>query len=358
MSIALLPVLAFASSVALHALAITVFPKLGLLDFPERYGLRRARLPYPTGLIPVLLFLTFFASLVPWNLQNVSVALGILILCVASFLDDRRPRPALLRLPIQIGISVLIFAGGSRIYSLTSPLPAWTGGAVLSLDSMTLAVPLFGILPVMSGLFTILWLGLTINALNWFDGIPGQVSVLATIGFLTIGFLALRPIVDQPGLAVLALLLAGLSAGGMLFDLPPARVIMGDTGAMFFGLMLGILTIYAGGKVATAFLVLGVPLIDFMIVATRRVLCGRSPIKSFGHEEHLHHRLLLKGWSPRQVILLTACIGGTFGVTALFLDTFEKFIAGLVLFALMLVLSRYSAPHSSGGVNSAASLSS
>ena len=70
---------------------------------------------------------------------------------------------------------------------------------------------------------------------------------------------------------------------------------MGDTGAMFFGLMLGVLTIYTGGKVATAFLVLGVPLIDSVIVGFRRISRGRSPFKGNMQNEHLHHRLLKKG---------------------------------------------------------------
>lgn len=340
--IVLLPLLAFAASLLAHELALWLFPRLRLLDFPERYGLSRPRLPYPTGILPALLFLAFFLVLAPWDLKNLSIVVAILLLAATSFLDDLRPLPATARLTVQIGLSLLIFASGSRIYSLSSPLPSLTQGGIIALDGINVWVPLFGILPVVSGLFTVVWLGLTINALNWFDGIPGQVSVLATIGFLTIGSLALSPRVDQPDVGLLALVLAGLSAGGLLFDLPPPRLLMGDTGAMFYGLMLGVLTIYAGGKVATAFLVLGVPLTDFVIVATRRVLRGCSPLRS-GEPgtEHLHHRLLRAGWKPEQVILLTAGIGTAFGVTALFLDTRGKFIAALLLFLLMVGLSRY-----------------
>lgn len=341
MSIILLPILAFGASVSAHLLAVQLFPRWGLLDFPARYGLERPRIPYPTGVIPVLLFTTFFLIFAPWTLQNLSIVVAVLLLGLSSFLDDRRPLPALLRLPVHIGVSLFIFASGSRIYSLTSPLPLLTQGDIISLDSITIAVPLFGVLPVLSGLFTILWLGLTINALNWFDGIPGQVSVLATIGFATIGLLALSSRVDQPGLALLAFLLTGIAAGGMFFDLPRPRVLMGDTGAMFYGLLLGVLTIYAGGKVATAFLVLGVPLVDFIIVAARRIAAGHSPFRSRGHDEHLHHRLLHCGWQPEQIILLTALVGAAFGITALFLDTFAKFIAGSLLFILILGLSWY-----------------
>jgi UDP-GlcNAc:undecaprenyl-phosphate GlcNAc-1-phosphate transferase len=185
------------------------------------------------------------------------------------------------------------------------------------------------------------------NALNWFDGIPGQVSTLSTIGFLTIGFLSLSSRVEQPDLALLAFILAGISLGGLLFDFPLPRILMGDTGSMFFGLMLGVLTIYAGGKVATAFLVLGVPLTDSFLVILQRILKGTSPLRGSLAGEHLHHRLLAKGWDERQVILLTALLGAAFGVTALFLDTLGKFIAALLLFLLMLVLSLYARPRAS-----------
>ena len=342
MSFAVLPVIAFTISLSLHTVACTMFPRWGLLDFPERYGLRRGRIPYPSGIVPVVTFVLFFLTVEPWTMQNIGITCAILLIALFSFLDDRRPLPAILRLSAQIAASFLIFATGSRIYSLTNPLPFLTGSPILPLDSITVAVAPFGLLPVFSGIFTVVWLGLTTNALNWFDGIPGQVGVLATIGFVTIAFLALRPNVDQPQVALLATILASVSAGGLFFDLPPPRLLMGDTGAMFYGLMLGILTIYAGGKVATAFLVLGVPLVDFVIVAGRRLLHGRSPLKSYGDAEHLHHRLLRRGWSPEHIILLTAGIGTCFGVAALFLDTFAKFLAGLSLFLLMIFLSWYS----------------
>jgi UDP-GlcNAc:undecaprenyl-phosphate GlcNAc-1-phosphate transferase len=70
---------------------------------------------------------------------------------------------------------------------------------------------------------------------------------------------------------------------------------------MFFGLMLGLLGIYQGGKVATAFLVLGIPLIDAVFVVIRRLLRGRFPFH--GDRDHLHHRLLQKGWSERHHLI-------------------------------------------------------
>ena len=108
--------------------------------------------------------------------------------------------------------------------------------------------------------------------------------------------------------------------------------------------LLGLLTIYSGGKVATAFLVLGVPLLDFVIVIARRLGKGRNPLRGNAVDEHLHHRLLLKGWSRGSIIALTAGIGTVFGISALFMDTAQKFMAAVLLFVLMLMLSLYSRP--------------
>lgn len=338
------PLLAFTCCFLLHAIALKEFPKWGLLDFPERYGHKRKRLPYPTGILAIITSLFFLVRLETMSNQVLGAACAIVILGVYSFIDDRRPLPSWMRLIIQILVAFIVFATGSRIYTITNPLEGFMNlGPLIKLDTVDIMTIGFGPLPLWSGIFTILWLGLTINALNWFDGISGQVSTLSTIAFLTIGFLAISDRVDQPELALLAFVMAGIAGACLLFDMPPPHVLMGDTGAMFFGLILGILTLYAGGKVATVFLVLGVPLIDSGLVIIQRLLKRKSPFKGTTKGEHLHHRLQAKGWSDRQIIALTALLGSSFGVTALFLSTREKFFAALVLLAIMIKLRAYAA---------------
>lgn len=344
-----LPLLAFTLCTLLHLGALRVFPKIGLLDFPERYGLHRPRLPYPTGIIAVFSFLPLFLSYFPWTTQNAGLVAGLLLLSIVSCIDDRTPLPPSLRLAIQIIVAIIIFVTGSRIYTITNPLEYITGIPYLKLDS--LAIPsqfsiLVGPLPLLSGLFTILWLGLAMNALNWFDGIPGQVSSLSVLGFTVLGLLALSSRVHQPEVALLAFTLASIAAACLLFDfpLPLPHALMGDTGAMFFGLMLGILTIYAGGKVATAFLAFGVPFTDCLIVIIRRTISGHSPFHGSTTGEHLHHRLLTRGWSPQQIIFFNLSIGSVFGIGALFLSTLGKFLAALLLLGILLSLAWYVRP--------------
>lgn len=331
------PLLAFAIAFVAHALALRFFPRIGLLDFPERYGHKRPPLPYPTGTVAVAVFLAFFVFLQPLSEQNLGLIAAIVLLAWTCFIDDRRMLSPVVRLIIHIICALMIvWSGdctGSRICSVTNPLAGIVGGDIIELN---------GAIPALSFIVTVAWLFMTTNALNWFDGIPGQTSAISTIGFFTIGFLSLSDRVGQPALALIAFVLGGIGLASFLFDMPPPRVVLGDTGSMFFGLMLGTLTIYSGGKVATAFLVLGVPIIDFIFVILRRILAGRSPMRGSMRGEHLHHRLMEKGWSKRAIIALTAGIGTVFGVTALFLDTVGKFAAGALLFVVMGALSFYS----------------
>ncbi len=330
MIIILLPAFAFVLTLFAHLLALKLFPRWGLLDFPERYQLKRARLPYPTGILCSSVFLLIFLLIVPIGPREIGVVIGIALLMIVNFIDDRTPLPFWLRLLAQVIACGLIFATGSRIYTITNPL-----GGFLKLDSTVVSTPLFGSLPVLSGIFTIGWLMLTINALNWFDGIPGQVSVISVIGFAMLGLLALLR-TGEPELALIAFVLSGIALGAALFDFPPAKVLMGDSGSMFFGLMLGLLGVYQGGKVATAFLALGIPLIDALFVILSRIARGQSPFR--GGHDHLHHRLLAHGWSARKVVILTAIISTLFGAGALFMSTAQKGIAAIVMVLLLVAM--------------------
>ncbi len=328
------PLLAFVMTTLLLSAAVRIFPEWNLLDYPHRYALSRTRLPYPTGIIAVLVFLILFPFLQAFDAHVLGLMVAVILLAIVSFIDDRVPLPAWFRLFVQIlSACIIFFSGnclGSRICSVTNPLEAFFGGPIIELN---------GTWPIVSFMVTVFWLLLTTNALNWFDGIPGQMHTLSCIAFLTIGFLSLSSRVDQPALAIVAFVLAAIAAGSLIFDFPPPRVVPGDTGAMFFGLMLGALTIFSGGKVATAFLVLGIPIVDLLFVTVRRVLSGTSPFRGSMHSEHLHHRLLTRGWKPWMIIALTASVGSLFGITALFMGTVQKFIAALLLFTLMLILS-------------------
>lgn len=320
----------FLATILLYAVSLRLFPMLGLLDFPERYGLKRARLPYPAGIVAIITFLGAFIITTDMGRKELGLIAAVLLLGIVCFFDDRTPLPSSVRLAVQVICALIVFLTGSQIYTITNPL-----GGIIKLDSIILTVQAIGPIPVLSGIFTLVWLLFTINALNWLDGITGQVSALSTVGFLMLGCLAYFRN-GEIQTAQIAFTLAAIAGAGIFFDFPPGKMLIGDSGSMFFGLMLGLLGIFSGGKVATVFLALGIPLLDAIFVIIRRISHGRSPFR--GGRDHLHHLLLARGWSPRQVILLMTGAGTAFGVAALFLSTGGKAALGIVLILLMLLL--------------------
>jgi UDP-GlcNAc:undecaprenyl-phosphate GlcNAc-1-phosphate transferase len=120
------------------------------------------------------------------------------------------------------------------------------------------------------------------------------------------------------------------------FDFYPAKILMGDTGSMFLGYTLAALAIFSGGKMATAFLVMGFPILDAFWVIVRRILNGKSPLK--GDLFHFHHRLIYAGLSERSALVVIYSAAAVFGLMAVFLSSAQKIWAIIGLFATMAIL--------------------
>ena len=118
---------------------------------------------------------------------------------------------------------------------------------------------------------------------------------------------------------------------------------MGDSGSMFLGFMLGVLPLISGGKLATAFLVLGFAIVDGLIVAGARIFRGKNPFTT-PDKTHLHHRFLAAGFSVPVTVLSLYAIAALFGWVALRSTTLHKIIASSVLIvfvaALILILNQ------------------
>ncbi|MBA2454635.1 MAG: undecaprenyl/decaprenyl-phosphate alpha-N-acetylglucosaminyl 1-phosphate transferase [Chloroflexia bacterium] len=194
-------------------------------------------------------------------------------------------------------------------------------------------------------LFTLFWIVGMMNAVNWADGLDGLAGsvtlIAAVILFLHTYF---RPPGDpQFTISLLAIALAGAIVGFLPWNWHPARIIMGDTGAMFLGFALATISVVGGAKIATALLALGVPILDMAWVILYRVINGRSPL--YADRGHLHHRLLDAGLSQTQIVAVFAMLTAVFGTFALALPTREmKLFAmlgmGAVVLALVAALAR------------------
>ena len=112
---------------------------------------------------------------------------------------------------------------------------------------------------------------------------------------------------------------------------------MGDSGSMFLGLILGVIPLISGGKLATAFLVLGFAIVDGIIVAGARIIHGKNPLTT-PDKTHLHHRFLAAGFSVPQAVIALYLIAGLFGWVALRSTTMAKVIASTILIIFVAVL--------------------
>lgn len=324
---------AFVFTFVLVLLAFWLFPRLGLMDRPQRYGLKREPIPYYGGLTMFLAFIMSVIVFVPFTLQLLGVLIGLILIVGVSFLDDMfQVRPSI-RLAVQSVAAVIISFFGVGIRSITNPF-----GGVIALDQLQFSF-LGQTVLVLGLIFTILWVVFVVNSMNFFDGVPGLLSGISFIAATVLFLLSLRVghVVDQQQLIYLTVILAGCCGAFIFFDFPTPKILMGDSGSMFLGFLLAVSAIFAGGKVATLFIVLGIPLLDAIWSIIRRLLHGKSPFS--GDLNHLHHRLLRAGFSEREVLVTMYGISGLFGLITLFLSSYQKMLAlGAIVFS-MLILS-------------------
>jgi UDP-GlcNAc:undecaprenyl-phosphate GlcNAc-1-phosphate transferase len=292
--------------------------RVGKVSLPRQD--RWHRTPTPT-LGGIGIFLAAAVGLIALDLYGVlpnihwSLILAPLGMFILGLLDDfKRLSPAVKLTGQLIASVVVIYFGG-----LTIRFFPW---------------------PVANLLLTLFWLiGITnaINLLDNMDGIAGGVSLIAA-GFLGFGFWQ----VGTQGPLALAVCLGGSLLGFLIFNFPPARIFMGDSGSMFLGFSLAMLAIVRSSQASNVIAILAVPvlvflapILDTLLVTVTRALRGQSPLQ--GGTDHTTHRLVSFGLDSRQVALIlygVAFLGGFSGVALEQRD----YTSSLVLIPLVLIV--------------------
>jgi UDP-GlcNAc:undecaprenyl-phosphate GlcNAc-1-phosphate transferase len=188
---------------------------------------------------------------------------------------------------------------------------------------------------------TLFWMMGMMNTVNWLDGLDGLAAGVGAILCLVLAIHMHR--VGQQGVALLAVALLGALVGFLPFNVAPARIFLGSSGALFLGYALGALGLIAGGRVATVLLVMGLPVVDVMWQILDRLRSHGSPVQ--GDRGHLHFRLLDMGMSQRTIVLLYWGFCALFGVLALVISSrIHKLLAllviGIVVTGVLALLSR------------------
>lgn len=317
--------------------------RLGIFDEPGPRKIHVKAIPRLGGLAIVL---AFFIGVIGYSLatsrldfggakflifdqQLIGVLLGAFVLLIVGVLDDIKGLAPIFKLFWHIVAASLVVIFGMSISYIRLP-------AGLHLELTNWVIP-FSILGnhfnfvVWADLLTVFWIVLMINTVNFLDGLDGLAGGISVIAAIVIFFLSLS--LGQNAAALLSLIFAGSVLGFLPWNFNPAKIFMGDSGSMFLGFILGVLSVISGGKVATAFLVLGIPVMDVIWVALRRITSGHSPFQA--DKFHLHHRLLAIGLTQRQAVLTLYLISAIFGIIAIFSQTAGKVQAIIWLLIVM-----------------------
>jgi UDP-GlcNAc:undecaprenyl-phosphate GlcNAc-1-phosphate transferase len=242
---------------------------------------------------------------------------GSLIFLVGVY-DDFRPVKPYIKFSVQVVGGVILYLGGFKILHLPV-LFGWHDFGYW-----------FG-LPL-----TVLWILLITNAFNLIDGLDGLAAGSSLFSTLAVFVVALSN--GNVLVAFLSLILAGTIAGFLKFNFNPATIFLGDSGSLFIGFMLGALALVGSQKSTTIVAVaipvvsFGLPLLETMLSVFRRFLSGQPLFRA--DREHIHHKLLDRGFSQRQAVIVLYGVSAVFGFLSLFLLVPGSGTVGLVLLVL------------------------
>ena len=322
--------------------------KLKIIDYP---AIDRKIHKKPTPLLGGLaIFLSFFIIVFLYayltdDLVGANIKLkfiwGIfiagLLLMIGGFLDDKYNLKSHKQIIWPLLAVMVVILSGIGIKVITNPF-----GGVFHLDTYQFILFWFEgtayKVTILADIFTFVWLMGMMYTTKFLDGLDGLVSGITAIGSIVIFFFAIVTKFYQPDTALLAIILTGCCLGFLIFNFHPAKIFLGEGGSLFTGFMLGILAIIAGSKIATALLIMGIPILDVAWVIVRRLWYKISPFKT-ADKKHLHFRLLDVGFSHRSAVIFLYFLTALFGITTLFLQSKQKLIALGILFLVMIILA-------------------
>jgi len=275
--------------------------QVGWADEPNSRRLNKEPLPNAGGLVifasvivaVVLATILRDIGIEGVQVQVLAILLGGSFMIMAGFIDDQFGLPPVFRLFVQIIAALLLVSAGIRIDILF-------GGTATDPGSMLSSA--------VSILVTLIWIvGITnaVNLIDGVDGLAGGVSFITSMSLLAVS----AQFAPRAAATLVLAALAGAALGFLRHNFPPSRIIMGDSGAYFFGFVLAASAILGGGKITTIFalfptlLFLLLPLIDTFQVVLRRLVRRKNPLSSPG-KDHLHHGLLARGLSQTRTTLI------------------------------------------------------
>lgn len=280
--------------------------KVGAIDVPkDNRRMHKKPIPRIGGLAIFLAFFItclFFCEL---NLKLITLLVGALLIVILGIIDDIKNINAFVKLFFQLAIAAIpVVVGGIRINYIH-----FNG---IQYDLNMLAIPV-----------TLIWIAALMNAINLIDGLDGLscgVSTISSISIFTVILIQGGKISTE---ALITLILIGSCAGFLPFNRNPARIFMGDTGSLFLGYTLSLISVDGLFKTHTfismfvPLIIFALPLGDTIFAIIRRVLAGKSPFAP--DRGHLHHRFIDMGFTQKETVKILYAICGILGLVAVFM---------------------------------------
>ncbi len=341
-NIAIAFILAFIVSFMATPYTIKIANKIGAVDIPkDQRRMHTKKMPKFGGPAVILGFIVSMIYLVivmsieesldlfaeqEYGKKLIGILLGIIVIAITGIIDDIKTLKPWQELLGQIIAAIIVVSFGIQIEHLDIPF-----------------LYMVGLNNEISTIVTILWIVGVTNAINLIDGLDGLssgISLISCISLLIIFLMNGSPIIAT----VIVTAMSGALVGFLPYNFSPAKTFIGDTGSNFLGFMLAVVSILGVAKTYTAavivlpVIVLGLPIFDVLFAIIRRIVKGKSIKAVFKPDKgHLHHRLVEKGFSQKQAVLILYGLSASLGMFAIIL--FDSGIWKALSFLLMIIAS-------------------
>ncbi|WP_181347244.1 MraY family glycosyltransferase [Thalassobacillus sp. CUG 92003] len=311
----------FILSIVITPLVKKIAIKIGATDQPNDRKVHKIMMPRLGGLAIFISFAGGFLIFFPESSYAWPVLVGATIIIITGVLDDLRELSAKVKLGGQLVAAVIVVIGGVQVEFINLPF----GGEIQ-----------FGYFSIP---ITILWIVGITNAINLIDGLDGLAAGVSAIALLTISGMAIT--MGNVFVVFAGLMMLGSTLGFLIYNFYPAKIFMGDTGALFLGFMISVLSLL-GFKNVTLFsfiipvIILGVPISDTIFAIVRRMV-NRKPL-SAPDKSHLHHCLINLGYTHPETVLVIYAMSALFSLAAVIFSQATLFGAVIVLSVLLFLV--------------------
>ncbi|MGN1402428.1 MAG: glycosyltransferase family 4 protein [Bacillus sp. (in: firmicutes)] len=314
-------IICFFTSLLITPLVRKLALYIGATDKPNHRKIHVEAMPRLGGIAIFVSFLLGIAILQPQDQDMKALLIGAFIIVIVGVVDDMVNLKASVKFLGQTAAALVVVLNGIQVDYINLP---FGGGIELGLMSIPL---------------TLLWIiGIT-NAINLIDGLDGLAAGVSTIALITISAMAF--IKGDIAVLSIGIILIGSTLGFLKHNFYPAKIFMGDTGALFLGYMIAVMSLMGLFKNVTALslivpvIILGVPISDTFFAIIRR-LVNKQPLTA-PDKSHLHHCMLNLGFTHKQTVWLIYAMAASFGLMA-FIFSMSTVWGALILVAVILFI--------------------